>query len=109
MTVDKYRHWVVSLYENVDDDDDDDEQQYSHYGYHHYLGFYPWYGGNVLDISIDPEGYVYVCMHLRPQIIIIVCQFYCVVDAYWDVPLFVLLLQIYMASNCLQVLCAFCI
>ena len=60
-----YRDWVVSLYENVDngDDDDDDEHCYSHYGchhygYHRYLGYYPCYGGNVLDISIDPYGYV---------------------------------------------------
>jgi hypothetical protein len=30
------------------------------------------------------------------------------VDACCDVSLFVLLLQIYMTTNCLQVLCAFC-
>ena len=57
MTLDKYRHWVISVYENVDNGDDD-EHRYSHYGYQHYLGFYPSYGGNVLDISIEPYGYV---------------------------------------------------
>ena len=61
MTV-KYRQWVVSLNENVDNGDDY-EHRYSHYGYH-YLGLYPSYGGNVLDISNDPYGYVSACMYV---------------------------------------------
>ena len=44
MTLDKYIHWVVSLYENVDNSDDD-EHCYSYYGYHHYLRYYPSYSG----------------------------------------------------------------
>jgi hypothetical protein len=38
MKLDKYRHWVVALYDNVDNgDDDEDDHRYSHYGSHHYL------------------------------------------------------------------------
>ena len=63
MTLDKYRHWVVSLCEDVDNGDDDDDHRYSNYGYH-YLGYCPSYGGNVLDISIDPYDPVYVGVYV---------------------------------------------
>ena len=60
----------LSLYENVDNGDDD-EHCYSHYGYQYYSGYFPSYGGNILDISIDPtytplgicrRACMYVCL-----------------------------------------------
>ena len=38
------------------------------YCYHHYLGYYPSYGGNVLDISIDHYGYMQACMYVFMQV-----------------------------------------
>ena len=33
-------------------------------GYHHYLAHFPSYGGNVLDIGVDPFGSMYACMYV---------------------------------------------